>query len=1852
MAKKGLRNFNQFITTNFCLGEVCLDLKPSQPQVYLNIPLINADEVINFPLAIYYSHGLATSEPKLIDNFRFSISYRFAFVDDNHIDVEFPDGMVNRYTRYDGDIFKSESDRSKLIKQDVLEFPKIKYFLTLENGYIYEFYATLDDDFGDAKLISVVDERNNKTMFSHDNCLFKIETHNNLVILCSTINENKQCELKLYEKDSEIILKRYLFTFSSDLTKLLSLSVFNSDNTNIETANFSFLSNGHLFSISTTRSQINISLSYDLNNKCNLITNNKEITSYQIEYGDYYSIVTNERNEKITYYYDSSFFPSVICDNKNHYKMFIYDSFGRLLKSSKVMITNDHTDSHINLLKNGNFVNSTLYPFVTNNEANISLVIDNNVPSIFNQKSLSLFETSIIEPTYVYQDIALEGYVNDIFTFSALTKGSSGCVKFEFYFDSVLVQSESFFTNPNLSDYYNPTLYQIIATHAFDRIRITFSFISFLAGVDTTPFSITAIQFIHGALETFNNYSTSYLTSTIKGDKTITYTYDEGKEHADSLLSVSSGLSFIKFDKSFDKQTIELSTSTGGSIIKTLDSFNRVIKEENYYEDKFIQKDTIYDENNILSSTHVDENNIEYTQTYSSSYLLTSLQLEDKKKSLTYDNAHNIRQIDFYSNNILVGAYNFVYDNKFNLTSITNNNQNYDYIYDNIDNLKIVNYEGNIVLKFVEYNYENVTHSFPRYVSSIKYGNNLEQIGYQYNLSGDLIESFNIGNIIYSFVYDSLDRISVINDNNLNYSFSFNYDRYNRISKINYENFISSYSYNNDDQLVHLTHNFNNIAKFYYDYEDETNSFNGSLDFINELESINGLCLLTLTSSYYLGDDSGNYYSINAFDRSSLIAKKMEYKLKKDSLVRNEYSFPLIALKQYPNAIDGSLKTTNIKGQNKYSFGCFIRKENNTQTDFLKIDYLYVTTNYKGYLTFGYSSEGKIILKQKLIAYSEHVKEHIFANLTLTNGSLAHFNVDIDNDSRTITVSLNGVKEEIGIFPLDLNLSNLINTFSYYDYTSNDENVINTFIAFPYFTIDRDILTDEELTKIKENILTNSFSINNIYPSTDIKRIKSSTLSVNKNNLTFTKYPLKGNFVSLDGKGLHNIINPYNVPLFIFDKDVNHKVYKPDKNVSVVFDLNATNRFSIGLKFKWLLDNGVLFEIVDEDNASYMKVFVISRKLMLEINGQSQQLSTNFRLGWNELIFSVNTKGNGLLQTLSIFKSLNGEEALPITSINNNAKKKYIHLGNNLNTNNHYKNYMSNFIFNGLSYSSISSCSPFKQLLNDNLVFTSSFNGLNQLGQEKICLDNVSVLTKNYGYNNIGVNSSRVGTIINNLSLQAIGNKTYHSSYSFGENNILIKDFVTTGYTYNSSVRYIYDARNRLQTVYMLQNGSATYPLYTYTYDDNGNILTINGNNNTFEYSDGNRISRHNNTHFYYNSIDPFLIEDIEKEDNNGNIIESIHLSYIGRRLSTYENDTYNISFHYDHAGKRIRKVVNDVIKEYFYEGDKLIASKIDNKFVYYFYDNNSIAGFIYDNNYYFYVKDVLGIIREVIDKDGIVKCSYDYTPFGKVINSSGDTTLLDINDILFKGYVYDKETELYWLSSRYYSPEFGRFIQPADVSSLNLSSINGLNLYNYANNNPISIHYNTTLASAGIVGGGGPSSPSRNLPSVPAWLGTLSTGLDNGFTMINPIRSAIACLQFTYLWDLMRLDGVTELPGALSKVATGIGWGLSIAGGVIAGYEKYASGASISSSIAGGLINAGISIGGMYASTAIATAAMGALAASSLAIPGGVIIVGGAVIAVVAGIAINYLFTKLEIGGNTIEGHLNNFVDWLIFWD
>ena len=70
--------------------------------------------------------------------------------------------------------------------------------------------------------------------------------------------------------------------------------------------------------------------------------------------------------------------------------------------------------------------------------------------------------------------------------------------------------------------------------------------------------------------------------------------------------------------------------------------------------------------------------------------------------------------------------------------------------------------------------------------------------------------------------------------------------------------------------------------------------------------------------------------------------------------------------------------------------------------------------------------------------------------------------------------------------------------------------------------------------------------------------------------------------------------------------------------------------------------------------------------------------------------------------------------------------------------------------------------------------------------------------------------------------------------------------------------------------------------------------------------------------------------------------------------------------------------------------------------------------------------------------------------------NYAHNKTLAELNPFRYRGYYYDTETGLYYLKTRYYDPEVGRFITIDDLSYLDPDTINGLNLYAYCGNNPV----------------------------------------------------------------------------------------------------------------------------------------------------------------------------------------------------
>ena len=84
----------------------------------------------------------------------------------------------------------------------------------------------------------------------------------------------------------------------------------------------------------------------------------------------------------------------------------------------------------------------------------------------------------------------------------------------------------------------------------------------------------------------------------------------------------------------------------------------------------------------------------------------------------------------------------------------------------------------------------------------------------------------------------------------------------------------------------------------------------------------------------------------------------------------------------------------------------------------------------------------------------------------------------------------------------------------------------------------------------------------------------------------------------------------------------------------------------------------------------------------------------------------------------------------------------------------------------------------------------------------------------------------------------------------------------------------------------------------------------------------------------------------------------------------------------------------------------------------------------------------------------GATTWSYTYDAWGNVLTAT-DSDLANYNPLRYRGYVYDQETGLYYLQSRYYNPKIGRFIN-ADAYIATGRKFIGNNMFAYALNSPV----------------------------------------------------------------------------------------------------------------------------------------------------------------------------------------------------
>ena len=111
----------------------------------------------------------------------------------------------------------------------------------------------------------------------------------------------------------------------------------------------------------------------------------------------------------------------------------------------------------------------------------------------------------------------------------------------------------------------------------------------------------------------------------------------------------------------------------------------------------------------------------------------------------------------------------------------------------------------------------------------------------------------------------------------------------------------------------------------------------------------------------------------------------------------------------------------------------------------------------------------------------------------------------------------------------------------------------------------------------------------------------------------------------------------------------------------------------------------------------------------------------------------------------------------------------------------------------------------------------------------------------------------------------------------------------------------------------------------------------------------------------------------------------------------------------------------------------------------------------LYNGQQYYYVYDAQGNVTGIMDKNAQVVVRYSYDAWGRMGGVTGTMakTVGTINPFRYRGYMYDTETGLYYLQSRYYNPVWGRFINADSILGSN-KDVSKYNLFVYCGNNPV----------------------------------------------------------------------------------------------------------------------------------------------------------------------------------------------------
>ena len=273
-----------------------------------------------------------------------------------------------------------------------------------------------------------------------------------------------------------------------------------------------------------------------------------------------------------------------------------------------------------------------------------------------------------------------------------------------------------------------------------------------------------------------------------------------------------------------------------------------------------------------------------------------------------------------------------------------------------------------------------------------------------------------------------------------------------------------------------------------------------------------------------------------------------------------------------------------------------------------------------------------------------------------------------------------------------------------------------------------------------------------------------------------------------------------------------------------------------------------------------------------------------------------------------------------------------------------------------------------------------------------------------------------------------------------------------------STTSYVYDNVGQL----IRENNQAANKTWVWTYDDAGNITS----KTEYGYTTGTLGTALSTVAYYYpdSSWADLLMGYGSRNltyDGIGNLLSDGTWTYTwehGRELAAMTNGVGTWTFSYDANGMRTGRTMGSYVYTYVYNGSQLSKMTYGSNVLYFTYDAaGTPATVTYNDVTYFYVTNLQGDVVAILNSSGAQVVGYTYDAWGKLLTTTGTMafTLGLHNPLRYRGYVYDRETDLYYLQSRYYDPAIGRFIN-ADALVSTGTGLLGNNMFAYCNNNPV----------------------------------------------------------------------------------------------------------------------------------------------------------------------------------------------------